>query len=104
MIRRPPRSTLFPYTTLFRSVVVDNASSDGTAELLAREFPEVEHLRLAENAGYGRANNQAVRRAPDAGAEILALVHHDLAGAGDLAARPLEAGAAPPAAGPGPGA
>src|SRR2546426_6267970 len=23
MIRRPPRSTLFPYTTLFRSVLVD---------------------------------------------------------------------------------
>src|SRR5256885_9749881 len=25
MIRRPPRSTLFPYTTLFRSVAVDGA-------------------------------------------------------------------------------
>src|SRR5258708_8630054 len=25
MIRRPPRSTLFPYTTLFRSVVIDKA-------------------------------------------------------------------------------
>src|SRR3712207_9194072 len=25
MIRRPPRSTLFPYTTLFRSVAVDQA-------------------------------------------------------------------------------
>src|SRR3712207_9000859 len=25
MIRRPPRSTLFPYTTLFRSAVVDAA-------------------------------------------------------------------------------
>src|SRR2546430_8490543 len=25
MIRRPPRSTLFPYTTLFRSVVGDHA-------------------------------------------------------------------------------
>src|SRR2546423_11128144 len=25
MIRRPPRSTLFPYTTLFRSEVVDRA-------------------------------------------------------------------------------
>src|SRR3712207_7429833 len=24
MIRRPPRSTLFPYTTLFRSVAIDN--------------------------------------------------------------------------------
>src|SRR5436305_6319695 len=26
MLRRPPRSTLFPYTTLFRSVVTDAAS------------------------------------------------------------------------------
>src|SRR3712207_9069389 len=24
MIRRPPRSTLFPYTTLFRSIMLDN--------------------------------------------------------------------------------
>src|SRR2546427_7753336 len=30
MIRRPPRSTLFPYTTLFRSVNVD--TSTGRAE------------------------------------------------------------------------
>src|SRR5258707_8444098 len=26
MIRRPPRSTLFPYTTLFRSWILDNVS------------------------------------------------------------------------------
>src|SRR5688572_31029309 len=26
MIRRPPRSTLFPYTTLFRSILVDDVS------------------------------------------------------------------------------
>src|SRR5256885_12136737 len=25
MIRRPPRSTLFPYTTLFRSIIAPNA-------------------------------------------------------------------------------
>src|SRR3712207_7379672 len=32
MIRRPPRSTLFPYTTLFRSVPVgDDADRDGVA-------------------------------------------------------------------------
>src|SRR2546423_3432313 len=30
MIRRPPRSTLFPYTTLFRSVQVGNRSNPGT--------------------------------------------------------------------------
>src|SRR5438270_6486152 len=40
MIRRPPRSTLFPYTTLFRSDVGDlveaaQALEDGHADLLA---------------------------------------------------------------------
>src|SRR3712207_7200206 len=38
MIRRPPRSTLFPYTTLFRSVVgtanQDNPISQGQTPLL----------------------------------------------------------------------
>src|SRR3712207_8727576 len=29
MIRRPPRSTLFPYTTLFRSFVLKNIKSPG---------------------------------------------------------------------------
>src|SRR3712207_7095459 len=29
MIRRPPRSTLFPYTTLFRSVVVATGTASG---------------------------------------------------------------------------
>src|SRR2546430_12361873 len=29
MIRRPPRSTLFPYTTLFRSVITDPGANPG---------------------------------------------------------------------------
>src|SRR5258707_5438860 len=29
MIRRPPRSTLFPYTTLFRSIAVRHVDLDG---------------------------------------------------------------------------
>src|SRR2546422_3275623 len=39
MIRRPPRSTLFPYTTLFRSVVrglVDDADAELDRELRQR--------------------------------------------------------------------
>src|SRR5687767_15258769 len=42
MIRRPPRSTLFPYTTLFRSVVMDSDyphlayGSDAKRSLIAK--------------------------------------------------------------------
>src|SRR5438132_10613527 len=37
MIRRPPRSTLFPYTTLFRSQLADDQGSRGAADW--REHP-----------------------------------------------------------------
>src|SRR5436190_12170759 len=35
MIRRPPRSTLFPYTTLFRSLAIVNLTKPGSGVLLA---------------------------------------------------------------------
>src|SRR2546426_2960728 len=38
MIRRPPRSTLFPYTTLFRSV--EYYSSEGADDPLVVELPK----------------------------------------------------------------
>src|SRR5437764_2838976 len=37
MIRRPPRSTLFPYTTLFRSCLFAGRSSDGDGAGSARQ-------------------------------------------------------------------
>src|SRR3712207_6131306 len=40
MIRRPPRSTLFPYTTLFRSIVVGFEAVAGAA-ILQRWLPDV---------------------------------------------------------------
>src|SRR5256885_7443061 len=36
MIRRPPRSTLFPYTTLFRSSEVDQRAVEGNLPLALR--------------------------------------------------------------------
>src|SRR5260370_40212854 len=59
-------------------VVVDNSSTDGTAEILRRDFPSVEHLILEANLGYGRANNQAMRRALDAGPRLRAPGHNDV--------------------------
>src|SRR3712207_8009779 len=52
MIRRPPRSTLFPYTTLFRSVRPDGRCAhhaplreQGRVERLARPLAPLEVLR-----------------------------------------------------------
>src|SRR2546423_139423 len=45
------------------AIVVDNASTDGAAEMVAREFPRVVLVRNAENLGFSRANNQAARLA-----------------------------------------
>src|SRR3712207_7144252 len=36
MIRRPPRSTLFPYTTLFRSISLSSAASGSSSSREAR--------------------------------------------------------------------
>ena len=41
-------------------VVVDNASSDGTVELVRRRFPDVRVIPLEENIGYGAANNVGI--------------------------------------------
>jgi GT2 family glycosyltransferase len=45
------------------TVVVDNASSDGAADMVAAEFPEAILVRNAENRGFARGNNQAAARA-----------------------------------------
>lgn len=42
-------------------VVVDNASTDGSAEMVHREFSRVRLIQNAENVGFARANNQALR-------------------------------------------
>ncbi|UZN01942.1 glycosyltransferase family 2 protein [Cellulomonas sp. S1-8] len=43
-------------------VVVDNASSDGTAEVVADEYPEVRLVRSARNLGFAGGNNLALRQ------------------------------------------
>lgn len=42
-------------------VVIDNASHDGTPELIARDFPNVNLVRNSQNVGYARAVNQGSR-------------------------------------------
>src|SRR3712207_6439513 len=49
MIRRPPRSTLFPYTTLFRSAAYDNEASSGRSKGVSGANP------VARMYGYSTA-------------------------------------------------
>jgi len=42
--------------------VVDSASSDGTAEYIRDNFPDVDLYASAVNLGFGRGNNQAIQR------------------------------------------
>lgn len=44
----------------FDVVVVDNGSTDGSQEMLAREFPEVQIIQNQGNVGLGRASNQGI--------------------------------------------
>lgn len=57
--------SIYRYTTniTFEVFVVDNASADGSADMIEQEFPSVRLIRNAENRGFGAANNQAASQA-----------------------------------------
>lgn len=50
-------------THTFDIFVVDNNSSDGSAEAIAAQFPDVKLIINKENVGFSRANNQAIQQA-----------------------------------------
>src|SRR6267143_2987704 len=52
MIRRPPRSTLFPYTTLFRSLEADRRARSRRPEDRARRNLQVVRPRPSELRGH----------------------------------------------------
>ncbi len=52
-----------PHPFTIELLVVDNASTDGTAELLRDQYPEAVVLRTSERKGYIENNNLAIARA-----------------------------------------
>lgn len=58
-------------------LVVDNASTDGTAEIVADEFPDVELVTLPQNIGGAGGNHAGIARALDQGHRWLWLMDDD---------------------------
>src|SRR2546429_5955322 len=63
MIRRPPRSTLFPYTTLFRSSNLEKARTRGAS------------VKLSRRRGGGIASGRCVPRSEEHTSELQSRLH-----------------------------
>ncbi len=44
----------------FETIVVDNASSDGSAEMVSQRFPQARLIAKDENVGFAKGNNEAI--------------------------------------------
>ena len=71
------------------TICVDNGSTDGSADEIARRFPDLELLRNESNLGFAGGNNVGIRRALELGADWVLLMNND-AVAGDGLPEALE--------------
>jgi GT2 family glycosyltransferase len=60
-----------------RTILVDNGSSDGTAEAVRERFPDVELIVNERNLGFAEGNNVGLRRAQELGADYAFLLNND---------------------------
>ena len=61
ILRNAIRTVLASEGLTYQLVVVDNASSDGSADMVAAEFPDVTLIRNTANEGFSRGNNIGLR-------------------------------------------
>lgn len=60
---------------VLETIVVDNASSDGSPEMVAEKFPDVKLIRLERNSGFAGGNNIGIQHATGT---WLALINSDV--------------------------
>jgi GT2 family glycosyltransferase len=72
--------SLYAYTpkTQCEVIVVDNASTDGSAAMVQQNYPQVEIIKNAVNTGFSVANNQGIRQALAEGAKQVLLLNNDV--------------------------
>lgn len=70
-------SSLRESTIPVQTIVVDNASNDGSVEFIRANYPEIILMENKENLGFGRANNMGMRYALDHGCDYVFLLNQD---------------------------
>lgn len=75
----------------FKVMVVDNASSDGTAGAVRAEFPQAEVIENGRNLMYAGGNNIGIRLALGAGAQYILLLNNDTVVGESLVTRLVDA-------------
>ena len=85
MIRRPPRSTLFPYTTLFRSnIKIEELSRPELyAQLVAEDIAE----QLGKRASFRRTIKRAMEQTMETGAKGIKIQLAGRLGGAEMARR-----------------
>lgn len=58
-------------------ICVDNGSTDGSDDLVERDFGDVELIRTGANLGFAGGNNVGIRRALERGADWVLLMNND---------------------------
>jgi len=82
-----------------RVIVVDNGSSDGTAELVRTSFPEVSLVSLPANRGFAGGANAGIAPALRDGVDYIALINNDAVADPDWLAQLITTAEAHPEAG-----
>lgn len=72
-------------------LLVDNASTDGSAERLRQRYPTVHYLQTGANLGYSGGNNRGIAWSVAHGAEWILVVNNDTVAAPDCVRLLLEA-------------
>src|SRR5260370_30690969 len=77
MIRRPPRSTLFPYTTLFRSLVNVSTKKDSSMDKQAiAVLPAQQALEQLHTSPEGLSSSEPEKRRATSGFTVLTKSKH----------------------------
>ena len=46
----------------FKTIIVDNGSTDGSIEFIKQTFPDIDIIALGWNSGFAYANNVAIKK------------------------------------------